>query len=256
LPGQNLFSLSASFSGSRLGQPLCARTSAIETTVINSEYVFIAKLVDVRPKDADDERNGYQVDIAIEETIEAELFRDEPYRGLNVYLPYRVSILRGLKERSNRLLVAVSRGNDDESVAIELDPETLEVMTADVKLLRDPEAMIHAIRIAVRRLPANVQRVHTFELIVPREVVAKTRWIESYRIGGHLGLFVPVDEQLEQRAQAAVRSDDPIRRRRGIRALAYFHTDENLALVKPFIDDPHFFFHSIARGRGHWTNTN
>lgn len=231
-------------SAETFAQPLCDRTDAVETTVINSEYVFVAKIVEVHPEEAGDESYGRHVDIAIEETIKAELFRDEPYTGLNVYLPYRASVLQELKDRAHRLLVALSTNNKDENVAIELDPETLEVMTADLVLLRDPEAVLEAARAAVHRLPANVERVHTFERIVPREVVADTRWIESYRTGGHLGVFVPVDEHLEQWALAAAGSGDPMRRPEGIRALAYFKSDESIALVQPLLDDPHFFFHS------------
>lgn len=242
------FGVCVLYSDGLFAQPLFDRTAAIETTVINSDYVFVAKLVKVRPLDADDKRFGQRADIAIEETIKAELFRDEPYTALNVYLPYRAAILEEWKERSSRLLVAMATNNDDENVAIELDPEQIEVMTAEMQLLRDPAAVIQAARAAVHRLPANVQRVHTFELIVPREVVAETRWLASYRTGGHLRLSVPVDEQLQRRAQAALRSDDPLRRPEGIRALAYFKTDENIALVKPLIEDPHFFFHS-ADGR-------
>jgi hypothetical protein len=239
-----VFGVLLMFPAGAFAQPLSARTDAVETTVINSEYVFVAKIVAVHPEEAGDGSYGRDVDIAIEETIKAELFRDEPYTGLNVFLPYRAALLQGLMDRSHRLLVAVSGNNKDENVAIELDPETLEVMTADLTLLRDPEAVLQAARAAVHRLPANVARVHTFERIVPREVVADTRWIESYRTGGHLGVFVPVDEHLEQWALAAVRSDDPMRKPAGIRALAYFKTDENIELVQPLLDDPHFFFHS------------
>ena len=229
-------------------QPLCDLTPAIETTVINSDYVFLAKIVNIPPKKAGDERIGNDVIIAIEETLKAELkaelIREQPFDKMNVYLPYSATVLRGWQERSSRVLVALTSYHGEQNEAIELAKETLEVMTADVKLLRDPDAVIQAARAAVHRLPANVKRVHTFDWIVPLDVVAETRWIESYHTGGYLRLSLPVDQQLEKRAQGNVRSGDPMRQHEGIRALAYFKSDENIALVKPLLNDPHFSFYS------------
>ena len=111
-------------------------------------------------------------------------------------------------------------------------------MTADVRLLRDPEAVIRAARAAVTRLPANIKRVHTFDLQVPRNVINGTSWETCYDTGGHLRLSVPVDQHLEKRAQDSVRSGDPHRRAEGAKALAYFKSDENIALVRPLLNDP------------------
>jgi hypothetical protein len=225
-------------------QPLFARTAAIETTVINSDHVFIAKILKIPSKNDEDKRIGNDAIISIVETLKAELFREEPYDKLNVYLPYRETEILGWLERSHRVLVALNSDNPNLNLVIELDPQTLEVMTADVKLLREPDAVIEAARAAVHRLPSNVNRVNTFDWIVPLEVVAETRWILSYRTGGYLLVCLPVDSHLEKRAQANVRAGDPIKRHEGIRALAYFQSDENLALVKPLLNDPHFSFFS------------
>lgn len=224
-------------------QPLCDRTPAIETTVINSDYVLIAKIVQILPRKAGDERIGHDAVIAIEDRLKAERF-EEPSEKMSVYLPYQAAVLQGWQERSSRMLLALTMYHWEQTLAIELAPETLEVMTAEVKLLRDPDAVIRAARAAVHRLPANVKRVHTFDLTVPHEVVKETRWNQSYRTGGHLILSVPVDEQLEKRAQDYVRSGGPLRRPEGIRALAYFQSDGNIALVKPLLSDPHFTFDS------------
>jgi len=225
-------------------QPLFDATQSIETTVINSDYVFIAKLVDFRPKKEGRDRYLHEGNISIEETLKCEHFRDEPYSGLNVDLPYRESVLQDWKQRSSRLLVALTSFDGEQNVVIELAPETLEVMTAEVKLLRDPEAVIRAARAAVKRLPANVKRVHTFDLTVPRDVLAGTRWDVSYQTGGYLRLSVPADQHLEKRAQDYIRSDDPQRRSEGAKALVYSKSDKNIALIKPLLDDSHFSFYS------------
>lgn len=230
-------------------QPLCDLTPAIETMVINSDNVWIAKIVQVLPRKADDDRKGHDVVIAIEDRVKVERL-EEPSEKMSVYLPYEAAVLQGWQERSSRVFIALTMYDWEQTRAIELAPETLEVMTADVKLLRDPDAVIQAAKAAVHRLPANVKRVHTFDLVVPHEVVAETRWDRSYRTGGHLNLSVPVDQELEKRAQDYVRSADPLLRPHGIRALYYFQSDENIELVRPFLNDPHFVFHTTDGSSG------
>jgi hypothetical protein len=223
-------------------QPLFAQAESIESTVANSDLVFIATVVEFRRAEQDDEqhddRDAHEATIAIEETVKQEPFRNEPYRRLSLRITRPASVLAGWKERSSRLLVAYDQCAPEQTVAIELAPDKLEVMTAEVKLLRDPEALIRAAREAVNRLAANIKRVHTFDLQVPREVVAGTSWETYYHTGGHLRLTVPVDRQLEKRVQDYVRSEDPQRRTEGARALVYFKSDENIALVKPLLNDP------------------
>ena len=219
-------------------QPLSPKTESIESLVANSDHVFIATLVEFRRAEQGNDPNTHEATIAIEETVKQELFRDEPYRGLSLTITRPASVLAGWKERSGRLLVATKEHDPEDTVVIELLPDKLEVMTADVKLIREPEAVIRAARAAVTRLPTNVKRVHTFDLQVAREVVAGTSWEEYYDTGGHLRLSVPVDQHLEKRAQDYVRSESPHRRGEGARALAYFKSDENIALVRPLLIDP------------------
>jgi len=231
------FSVSLIVSIQAHAQPLVPRTESIETTVANSDHVFIATVVKFRRAEQDNDQDVHEVTIAIEEAVKQELFRDEPYRGLSLRITRPASVLADWKERSSRLLVACNHYAPKQTTVIELAPDKLEVMTADVKLIRDPEAVTRLARTAVSRLPANIERVHTFELQVPREVVAGTRWEKYYDTGGHLTLSVPVDQHLEKRAQDYVRSKSPGRREEGARALAYFKSDENLTLVKPLLND-------------------
>ncbi len=231
-----------------LAQPLVPKTESIESTVANSDLVFIATLVKFHRAEQDNDRDAHEVTIAIEETVKQELFRDEPYRGLSLQITRPASVLAGWKERSSRLVVAYNEYAPKQTTVIELVPDKVEVMTADVTLLRDPEAVIRQARTAVNRLPANIKRVRTFELQVPREIVAGTSWEKYYTTGGHLLLSVPVDQHLEKRAQDYVRSKSPHRREEGARALVYFKSDENLALVKPLLNDHGITYSQPADG--------
>jgi len=236
------FGVSLIASGQAHAQPLSDKTDSIECTVANADVVFIATLVDFRVDEQGNDRDGHEATIAYEEVLkrDREPFYDDSYSDgqRRLHIPRPASVLEDWKERSCRLLVACDEYAPHQTKVIELSPDNLEVMTADVQLIRDPESVILLAREAVDRLPANVKRVHTFDLQVPREVVAGTSWEACYHTGGHLMLSVPVDEQLEKRAQDYVRSEDPHRRAEGARALAYFKSDENMALVRPLLDDP------------------
>ncbi len=87
-------------------------------------------------------------------------------------------------------------------------------------------------------MPAGVKRIHTFRLQVPRKVVAGTKWEHYYDTGGYLVLSVPVDMQLEKRAHDYIRSRSGPKRAEGARALRYFESDENVARVRPLLNDP------------------
>jgi len=218
-------------------QPLFPHTESIESTVANADLVFVGRIVKFDPADQEAEAKGYNVTVAFEETLKKKLFIDEPYRILQIRLPYRPSVITDWKERSCRLLVAYDSDAPISTKVIELTHDRLEVMTADIKLLCDPDAVIEAARRAVDRIPPSVKRVHTFRLWVPRKVIAGTTWEKYYNTGGHLVLSVPVDKQLEKRAIRYIRSKSNARRWEGLRALRYFKSDKNIARIKTLLDD-------------------
>lgn len=228
-------------------QPLSPHTDSIEAMVANADYVVIATLTSFRRSEQGYDRDGHEATIAIEEAVKQYL-NDEPQRGLSLHIPRPASVLADWKERACRLLIAIHSYAPQETIVIELVPETLEVMTADITLIRDPEVAIRLARAATTRLPANVKRVHTFDLEAPRQIVAGTRWEHYYDTGGHLRLSVPVDQHLEKRALDYIRSENAERRGEGARALAYFKSDKNLQIVKSLLDDPAVTYSQPADG--------
>lgn len=232
-------------------QPLSPHAESIESTVANADLVFIAKLVDFRGGEQTDGIKGHEVTIAIEETLKMDAFTVEPYRRLGLHIPRPASVLADWKERSCRLLVAYNDYAPKATTVIELVQGKMEVMTANLTLLRDPEDVIQAARETVRRMPAGVKRMHTFRLQVPREIVTGTKWEPYYDTGGHLRLSVLVDKQLEKRAHDYVRSESGQKRGEGVRALMYFKSDENIALVRPLLDDPQVtYLHPAEKHKG------
>lgn len=228
-------------------QPLFSHAESIESTVANADSVFIAKL-----EKFDDVKNSGEITrpgenewhhatIAIEETLKQNLpGRDpisEPYRRLRVRVTRTVTVLADWQKRSSRLLVAIDEDVPNATTVIELMPAGMEMLTADFKLLQEAESVLRAAREAAHRMPARIKRIHTFDLQVPREIVAGTKWEKYYDTGGCLTLSVPVDQQLEKRAQDYVRSKSFRRRREGTKALMYFKSDENISLVRPLLND-------------------
>lgn len=219
-------------------QPLFPHAQSIECTVANTDLIFIAKLVKFGDAEKVDGREVHQATIAIEETLKQDLFTIEPYKLLSVYIPASASVLADWTKRSPRLLVAHDNDAPKATVVLELIEDKMEVMKSDMTLLRDPDDVIKAAKDAVRRMPVGVRRIHTFGLKVPRERIAGTSWAKFYETGGHLVLSVPVDKQLEKRAQDYLRAEDFMKRAEGARALRHFKSDENIARIKALLDDP------------------
>jgi hypothetical protein len=243
------FGVSSIASVPALAQPLSAKTQSIESIVANADLVFIGKLFDFRRAEESHDRDEHEITIAIEETVKQKPypFQHEVHPKFRCRIVRPASVLANWKKHSSRVLVALDSDVPQNSSVIELTPDKLEVMSADVRLIRDPEAVIELARKAVHRLPANIKRVYTFELQVPREVVAGTSWETAYQTSGHLRLSVPVDQYLEKRAQESVRSKDPERRSEGVAALAYFKSDENLALVRPLLNDADVTYFGLGK---------
>lgn len=226
-------------------QPQFPHAESIESTVINSDLIFIAKLVDFREADKGEDGKLHEATIVVEETLKKEAFTYEPYRRLAIRIARPASVLADWKKRACRLLVVYEESAPVPGV-MELTRDKLQVMTADMKLLRDPKAVIQAARKALRRVPAGVKRLHTFRLQVPRKVIAGTEWERYYQSGGCLLLSVPVDRQLEKRAHEYLRSKSGQKRGEGARALLYFKSDRNIELVKPLLDDPEVTYRQPA----------
>jgi hypothetical protein len=224
-------------------QPIGTSTASIECTIANADLVFVAKLVDYGSKKQFNGIAYHEGTIDIEETLKDDIFHDEPYRKLSVRLPYySESDLANWKDHSLRLLVTVNEDDMYGTRVIALTNETLEVLTADFKLLRDPEAVIRIAKETVRRFPVPVKRIQTFRLSVPREVFAGTHW-ESFH---YLNLTVPVDERLEKWAQDGIRSERYTTREESARALRYFKSDDNIARVKSLLNDTKWAYFKVA----------
>jgi Leucine Rich repeat len=237
-------------------------TESIECLVANADEVYIAKLERIGraiPGRSDsinvEDLEKHEVTLVVEETLKEDLFAsdgresgEKPYPRMSREVPYPASVLAEWKKRGSRLLVAESRGAPNAYVnsnvsfitLIELAPDTLEELTEDMKLLRNPADVIRVAKETVRRMPVNVRRIQTFQLVVPQEIVRGTKLALAPEKPGELRVTVPADERLERRALEEIRSKDERRREEGVRALRYFKSEENIARMKALLNDPSF----------------
>lgn len=213
-------------------QPLFWQAKSIEATVANADLVFIAKIVELGGEDEIDAAQAREVTVAVERALKLPL--GESYDRLSLHMRHPRAGLVDWRNQAHRLLLAVGGDGLGTAEAIDLDDRNLEVFSADLTLLRDPEAVIRLAEETARRIPGAIRRLHTFPLTVPSDVASKTQWAK------YSGVFaiVPVDDRLEKRAHEYLQSDNYSRRNEGALALQYFKSDENIALLKALLDDP------------------
>jgi hypothetical protein len=164
-------------------QPLFDCVDSIERTVANSDIVLVGKLVKFGEEQARGEQ-GRQATITVEESLKVP-FHESYDEGISVRLRYPESVLADWKDHSRRLLVAIGEQSPRATV-IDLTPENLEVLTEDFKILRDPADVIQIVKETVERMPPAIKRIHTFKLLVPHDVFAKTNVVRSRTSRGHL----------------------------------------------------------------------
>jgi len=166
VPSVLLFGCLLAMSIQARAQPLFAHTESIESTVANADLVFIGRITNFAPLHMKGQPEGHQVGMVIEEILKMEL-QEGPYERLGIFVPGADSVLKDWLSRSCRLLVAYDETAPFASTVIELAQDKVEVMAADCRLLRDPDAVVQAARETVRHMPRAVKRVHTFRLEVP-----------------------------------------------------------------------------------------
>lgn len=213
-------------------QPLFRHVDSIESTVANADLVFIAKIVELGVEIQADGNVMSAATLAVEQRLKPRL--GEMHERFRVNFRKPGAVLADWRDRAHRLLVAAGGELSGTAEAIDLADENLQVFSADLTLLRDPEAIIRLAKETVNRIPAAIKRLHTFNLALPNEVIEGTEWVKWS------GVFVsvPADERLEARALGYLDSDDYSRRHEGVLALQYFKADENIARLRRLLNDP------------------
>lgn len=112
--------------------------------------------------------------------------------------------------------------------------QPLAFFTIDLRVLKDPQEMVKAIRTAIAEPVTASGR--SFALEAPIETAKKTGFHRMKNL-----VLMPVDRRLEAFAQNLVLSPakhGPELRLEGVKALRLFPSEKNLAIVRVWLDDP------------------
>lgn len=211
-------------------QPLAYSAESLESLVINADRVWIARIIGVRDEPIPGGSKMPGITIAVEETLKFPLF-EQRHEKMGLFVEHPTTRFKELEERSSRLLITHSDHEQFSPKVIELAPGKTEVFLADFTILHKPDAVIKAARQIISRVPPNVRHLHTFRLMIPREVLVQNK------LGPYGQLTVPVDEQLKKRAIGFLKSKSYSRRSEAAKVLRYFKSDANIDRLRMLLKD-------------------
>lgn len=216
-------------------QPLIYGVASIDSQVINSDYVYVAKIIKVRdegiPGGSEMPGFDFEVEEYLKSPMEEELTPEIKQRGMFVAPP--TTKYKDWMHRSCRLLIIYNNSSPYDPTVIELTPDRPDIFTADFKLLHDPDQIVQAAKDAIERTPSNVSRLCTVRLMIPRDLYKGTRWEN----GGGLMLEIPADAQLETWATEMLAHESSSKRLQAIQSLRYFKSDRNAKMVAKLLND-------------------
>lgn len=215
------------------------RVACLDTMAINSDYVFVGIIDNVRKSITTE----HDVDVTVERWLKGE---GEIGKYSTTIENVGERVLTDWKTNGSRVLIFQLPSNHSTVStgimvnAINLSDPDLKVLTANMQLLRDPQQVLRATENAINR-HRGIQRISTVMRTLPDDIAAafghpnqKDRTNEL----ADLVEDVPVDADLERWAQSAVVSKRDTERQDAARALGYFPSDANAALLKRLLDDP------------------
>jgi hypothetical protein len=223
-------------------QPLNSTIPCIDTLAINAESVFVAKVTGIHELDG----ARTNVNVSVELWLKGDGQSDEFQTRIDdVIVEASNPIVQEFKNKGTRLLMFDGVPGDFQH-PIDLSSPALKLITADMRVLRDPNNVISATREAIRLHP-GVYRISTFRKRVPTEV-ART-WGQSQ---GTLYTDVPADAALERWAVKAIDSRDDAERAEGANALSLFPSGENAELLKKLLSDTALSAIEVERPRSYF----
>ena len=220
------------------GNPTVA---CLDTMVLKAPTVFVGHLVEASPY-----RQGPTANVVF--AIEKKLRGDISDRTA-VKLRASDAALAAWKTEAHRLLIAVpgdgvvpadglSEGYES---AIDLSAPNLMVVRADMTILQSADSVVAAAEEAIRTHP-GVDGVRTFLRTIPLAAALMLRPIDDCGLDEKRSISclvtpVPVDDDLERWALAAIQSPYAWERAEAASALQNFPSDDNLALLKTLRKD-------------------
>jgi hypothetical protein len=208
---------------------------SIDLIVAKADQVLIGRVVNAGDMTRDkDGRRGGTIVLSVEKTLKGNEVRgavDLPIVDWDDFYPGEFHAATSDSEiNSHRLLVALRHDakNQTRIAAIDLDSAALEIMRADLVVLKTSTEVIRAAEDEIRRIPVGDKPIDVFELRAPSYEIKDDPFYGCV-------IIVPADERLEKRAHAWL--SDPGTRVHGVYALRSFKSDENIRLLMALLID-------------------
>jgi hypothetical protein len=213
-------------------QPGNTFVPCLDTMAINSRYVLVAKIVEIH------KLVGVASDSNVVASVEKSLKGGQSGK-VDIHIDVPESVLAEWKDRGTRLLLfngetSPSTVSNKTNKPIDLSSSNLKILTAEMKVLTNPEQVIQAAQKAIsRHSSANgIYTIDTFSRSLPSETAKE--------LGAKISPYtnVPVDPELERWAQSVLRGNTKGFRAEAVDALRYFKSKENMRLLTPLLNDP------------------
>ena len=220
------------------GNPTVA---CLDTMVLKARTVFVGRIVEAASYQQGPEAN---VVFAVEKRLRGDV-RDRTA----VKLRASDAALAAWRTEGHRLLIAVPADgvvpadglSEGYESAIDLSAPNLTVLRADMTLLQSADAVVDAAEEAIRTHP-GVDGAKVFKRTIPIASALMLRPVDDCGLDEKWSLrclvtFVPVDENLERWALAAIQSPYAWERAEAAAALQNFPSDDNIAVLKTLRKD-------------------
>jgi Leucine-rich repeat (LRR) protein len=208
----------------------------LDVMAINSNTILVGTIMDVHQS----ESAANDVDIHVESWLRGG--RQDHITRVSINAPD--STLANWNVHAHLLLIfidyqaGVRNGILEEQNAIDLSDPNLKVLTADMRVVKDPQQIFQAVHDAINRHPDPIGAS-----IFTRNVPLQTAGLLS-PAPNPMGIVtdVPIDSDLERWALSALResaTEQNLRSREdAIQALRYFKKDDNVRLLTSLLKDP------------------
>jgi hypothetical protein len=213
-------------------QPLFTSKRSLEIEVANAEQIYLGKIRSIGLADA--KTNLLPVTLDVTETLKGQHQAAIDCRLIRFMFKSANDSVVG-----HTLLLAIDRrGESVQFIGWDLSEQGwLECVTANLHFPDSASSILDHVRQMVRQYPGGGE-LESFRRPIPAHLIKKFRpgWYSYYETGGRVDLDVPIDCHLESWAQQVLRSSadnrDLLESHYAIEALRYFHTPENLAILR------------------------
>ncbi len=160
---------------------------------------------------------------------------------VKVQVPQSPKEIQAWMDGSHLLLLGLPTGAGSITL-IDLAAPDLAVLTADLKILHDPNDVVWAIRNQVKRegRTSTEGKIDHFSIPLAAKDYTSTPLTHQFARRSELLVDVPIDKRLETWGRSTIGSPDAHRRETAVDALGHFKSFDNMDILKPLLNDPSF----------------